>query len=168
LLLVVATPESVPRVADGLRALKLPPASALGTRSHEVFVEYVGPDLEEVARLTGLSANEIVTRHSNREYTVAFLGFQPGFPYLAGLDPALAVPRRSTPRTEVPPGSIGIAGDVTGIYPRASPGGWRIIGRAGLVVSDVGSIQVDEHLLFDASSDPPARFAPGDKVWFLP
>jgi KipI family sensor histidine kinase inhibitor len=97
--------------------------------------------------------NDVVQRHAGATYTVAFLGFQPGFPYLAGLDRALVTPRKDTPRTEVPAGALGIAGDVTGIYPRSSPGGWQLIGRT-------------DATLFDVARDPPALLAPGDTVRF--
>jgi KipI family sensor histidine kinase inhibitor len=82
------------------------------------------------------------------------LGFRPGFPYLLGLDPALAMPRRATPRARVPAGSVGIGGAQTGIYPDAAPGGWQLIGRTPL-------------RLFDPARQPPARFAPGDRVRFV-
>jgi KipI family sensor histidine kinase inhibitor len=119
----------------------------------EVPVRYDGEDLPEVARLTGLEPEEVVRRHTAPLYTVAFLGFSPGFPYLVGLDPALAVPRRDSPRTSIPAGSVGLAGDQTGIYPTASPGGWRLIGRT-------------EVILFDPGRDPPALLGPGDRLRF--
>ncbi|QSA96026.1 5-oxoprolinase subunit PxpB [Methylococcus sp. EFPC2] len=114
-----------------------------------------GPDLDEVAQHTGLSPDEVVTRHSGGLYRVHFIGFMPGFPYLGGLDPALSTPRRAEPRTLVPAGSVGIAGDQTGIYPLASPGGWRIIGRTPL-------------RLFDPGRDPPCLLSPGDRIRFVP
>ncbi|MGB7192346.1 MAG: 5-oxoprolinase subunit PxpB [Collimonas pratensis] len=113
-----------------------------------------GPDLEEVARHTGLSPAEIVKRHTAAEYIVYFIGFQPGFPYLGGLDPKLATPRRSEPRLLVPAGSVGIGGSQTGIYPAASPGGWQLIGRSELQ-------------LFDPSASPPTLLQPGDRVRFV-
>ncbi len=93
-------------------------------------------------------------RHTAVDYLVAFLGFTPGFPYLVGLDPALHVPRRATPRTRVPAGSVGLAGSQTGVYPTASPGGWQLIGRT-------------EAVLFDPDRDPPALLAPGDRLRFV-
>ena len=123
-----------------------------------VPVEYggaAGPDLEEVAKLTGLPPDEVVHRHSNAEYRVYFLGFQAGFPYLGGLPPELAVPRLDRPRPEVPAGSVGVAGRQTGIYPVSAPGGWRLIGRTSL-------------RLFDAALNPPALLRPGDLVKFEP
>ena len=91
----------------------------------------------------------MVARHTAADYTVAFLGFSPGFPYLIGLDPALSVPRLDSPRTAVPSGSVGIGGDQTGVYPSATPGGWRLIGTT-------------ERVLFDPAARPPALLAPGD------
>ncbi|HEV8694979.1 MAG TPA: 5-oxoprolinase subunit PxpB [Lysobacter sp.] len=113
-----------------------------------------GPDLDSAAAELGLMPDELVQRHVNGEYTVAMVGFAPGFPYLLGLDPALALPRLATPRTAVPAGSVGIGGAQTGIYPRESPGGWRLIGRTPLV-------------LFDPAREPPALLAPGDRVRFV-
>src|ERR1051326_6136636 len=126
-------------------------------RTHEVDVAYggeLGPDLAEVARIHGILEREVVSLHCSVPYTVGFLGFVPGFAYLIGLPPALATPRLSTPRARVPPGSVAIGGEFTGVYPRATPGGWRIIGR-----SDV--------TLFDATLEAPARFAHGDVVRFV-
>ena len=126
-------------------------------REIEIAVHYGGshgPDLEDVARHAGLAADDVITRHSAVRYTVAMLGFAPGFPYLIGLDPALAMPRLDTPRTRVDAGSVGIGGAQTGIYPQAGPGGWRIIGRT-------------RQVLFDATRDPPALLAPGDHVRFV-
>lgn len=114
-----------------------------------------GPDLRDVARSCGLDPDEVVRRHAQTEYLVAMLGFSPGFPYLLGLDPALAVARLATPRTCIPAGSVGIGGAQTGVYPDPSPGGWRLIGRTPL-------------RLFDAAGDPPSRLLPGDRVRFVP
>ncbi len=114
-----------------------------------------GPDLEEVAENVGLRSEEVIVRHSGGEYRVYFLGFTPGFPYLGGLDSKLAMPRMSTPRALVPSGSVGIAGAQTGIYPKDSPGGWRIIGRTPF-------------RLFDPGRQSPCLLAPGDRLRFLP
>lgn len=122
----------------------------------EIPVRYggeAGPDLEAVAELLGLSPDEVVWRHAGASYTVAFLGFLAGFPYLAGLPPELAVPRLATPRTRVPAGSVAIASAQTGIYPVASPAGWRIIGQT-------------QRPLFDPTADPPTLLRPGDRVRF--
>jgi inhibitor of KinA len=110
-----------------------------------------GLDLDTVAEHAGLSRDEVIARHTAAEYTVAMLGFAPGFPYLLGLDPALQVPRRAIPRTRVPAGSVAIGGAQTGIYPRELPGGWHLIGRTPLV-------------LFDPAREPPCLLAPGDHV----
>jgi len=154
--LIVADPERagvLDELAARLPGLELPPAGAVAGGTVEVPVTYDGQDLPEVARLTGLAAEEVVRRHTEPEYTVAFLGFSPGFPYLVGLDPALEVPRRDTPRTSIPAGSVGLAGNQTGIYPTASPGGWQLIGRTDVT-------------LFDPGRDPPALLAPGARLRF--
>ena len=127
-------------------------------RMVEIPVRYggeYGPDLEDVARHTGLSAARVVELHSSAEYLVHFLGFSPGFPYLGGLPAELATPRLAAPRKLVPGGSVAIGGSQTGVYPVDSPGGWRIIGRTPL-------------RLFDAEASPPALLAMGDSVRFRP
>ncbi|GAA2784281.1 5-oxoprolinase subunit PxpB [Crossiella cryophila] len=116
-------------------------------------VVYDGPDLDLVARTAGLSTAEVVELHTGAAYTVAFCGFAPGFGYLTGLPEALRQPRLDSPRERVPAGSVGLAGEYTGAYPRASPGGWRLIGRTAAT-------------LFDVDRDPPALLAPGDRVRF--
>jgi len=113
-----------------------------------------GPDLAFVAAHTGLSADEVIRRHTAPTYTVYFIGFTPGFPYLGGMDVRLTAPRLETPRARVPAGSVGIAGPQTGVYPLESPGGWRIIGRTHLP-------------LFDLSAQPPSLLSPGDEVRFV-
>ena len=112
-----------------------------------------GPDLGEVAEHAKLAQAEVIALHTASEYHVAMLGFAPGFPYLLGLDARLHAPRRASPRTRVPAGSVAIGGAQTGIYPRELPGGWRLIGRTPLT-------------LFDAQRDPPALLAPGQRVRF--
>jgi len=116
-----------------------------------------GPDLEEAARLCGLAPDELVRIHAAPVYRVHLLGFTPGFPYLGGLDPRLAVPRLAVPRTRVPAGSVAIGGGQTGIYPVESPGGWRVVGRTPL-------------RLFDPAPGAARPFLldPGDGVRFLP
>jgi len=121
----------------------------------EILVHYDGADLEAVARLSGLSAAEVVARHCAPVYTVAFCGFAPGFAYLAGLDDALRLPRRAVPRTRVPAGSVAIADRYTAVYPHSSPGGWNLLGRTDAVV-------------WDAEREPPAMLAPGGRVRFVP
>jgi KipI family sensor histidine kinase inhibitor len=125
---------------------------------HEIDVCYggsAGPDLAEVARLRGMTEREIVALHSSPTYTVGFLGFAPGFAYLIGMPAALETPRLSTPRTRVPAGSVAIGGSFTAVYPRATPGGWRLLGST-------------DFALFDVSAPSPARLAPGDFVKFVP
>ena len=120
----------------------------------EVEVRYDGPDLEEVARLTGLSPDEVVLAHTSTPWRVGFGGFAPGFAYLVGGDPRLAVPRRSEPRASVPAGSVALAGEFSGIYPHASPGGWQLLGTT-------------DALLWDVERDPPALLSPGTTVRFV-
>ncbi|WP_426309153.1 5-oxoprolinase/urea amidolyase family protein [Cellulosimicrobium sp. E-16] len=121
----------------------------------EISVHYDGPDLEDVARWAGVSVEEVVARHSGREYEAAFGGFAPGFTYLAGVDPLIAAPRLATPRTRVPAGSVALAGELTAVYPGESPGGWRLLGRT-------------DARMFDVERDPPALVAPGARVRFVP
>jgi KipI family sensor histidine kinase inhibitor len=121
----------------------------------EIPVVYDGPDLEEVAGLTGLSPEAVIERHTSAEYVAAFLGFLPGFAYLTGGDERLRVPRREVPRTQVPGGTVAIAGPYSGVYPRDSPGGWRLLGSTAT-------------LMFDPAREPPALLAPGDRVRFVP
>ena len=102
-------------------------AAGARTREHRLAVTYDGPDLDDVARLTGLSQEEVVARHLAARYVVAFLGFAPGFGYLVGGDERLAVPRLDRPRERVPAGTVAIAGPYAGVYPRESPGGWRLL-----------------------------------------
>jgi len=114
-----------------------------------------GPDLGDVARHTGLTEERVVELHSAAEYLVYFVGFATCFPYLGGLPPELATPRLAAPRKQVPEGSVAIGGTQAGIYPLASPGGWRLIGRTHLK-------------LFDPSASPPPLLRMGDRVRFVP
>lgn len=114
-----------------------------------------GPDLALVASHCGMSEKQVVEAHSSARYIVYFLGFQPGFAYLGGLDEKLHVPRRAEPRLQVAAGSVGIGGAQTGIYPLSTPGGWQLIGRTSL-------------RLFNPQSMPPTLLGPGDSVRFLP
>ncbi|MGW5716099.1 5-oxoprolinase subunit B family protein [Amycolatopsis sp. NPDC003865] len=116
-------------------------------------IRYDGEDLSLVASDAGISADAVVELHTGAVYTVAFTGFAPGFGYLTGLPPQLRQPRLESPRTRVPAGSVGLAGEFTGVYPRESPGGWRLLGHTSAT-------------LFDPRADPPALFAPGDRVRF--
>lgn len=118
-----------------------------------IGVHYDGPDLRLVAETSGLSPDEVISAHSGVEYRVAFCGFAPGFGYLTGLPDVLRQPRLDQPRTRVPAGSVAIADEFTSIYPLASPGGWRLIGRT-------------DEVLFDPRREPPALLAPGDRVRF--
>lgn len=118
-------------------------------------VVYDGEDLAEVAGLTGLTVEEVVAVHAGPTYTVAFGGFMPGFAYLVGLDPRLRVPRRATPRERVPAGAVAIADEYSAVYPAATPGGWRLLGRCDAV-------------LFDVARTPPALLPPGTRVRFVP
>lgn len=113
-----------------------------------------GPDLEAVARETGLSAERVVELHAGAGYRVAFVGFSPGFAYLLGLPRALEVPRLASPRERVPAGAVAIAGPFAAVYPSATPGGWRLLGRT-------------EARLFDPTAARPARLAPGGRVRFV-
>lgn len=119
----------------------------------EIPVVYDGPDLEWVAEHTGLGVAGVIAAHTAGDWQVAFGGFAPGFAYLAGGDPRLAVPRLDRPRPTVPAGSVGLAGDFCGVYPRPSPGGWRLIGRTDAV-------------LWDLAREEPALLVPGATVRF--
>src|SRR6478672_5586849 len=118
-----------------------------------IDVVYDGADLEEVGKLTGLSPKEVVAAHTRTPWRVGFCGFAPGFAYLVGGDERLSVPRRSEPRTKVPAGSVGLAGEFSGVYPRESPGGWQLIGHT-------------DAELWDVDRDPPALLRPGMWVQF--
>lgn len=124
------------------------------SRVFEVPTVYDGPDLEAVARMWDMSTREVVHTHTATEMVVAFCGFAPGFAYCTGLPDRLTVPRLENPRTKVPAGSVGVAGEFTGIYPTASPGGWRLLGRTELT-------------LWDDTREYPATLAPGAVVRFV-
>ncbi len=135
-----------------------PATRPLGPQPHlpvTIPVVYDGPDLAEVSEQTGLSRESVVRIHSEREYIVYMLGFVPGFAYLGDLHPALVIPRRASPRTRVPAGSVAIAGAQTAVYPLTTPGGWHLIGSTPL-------------LLFDPARNPPALLTPGTRVRFEP
>lgn len=118
-----------------------------------IDVQYDGPDLAEIARLTGLTEREVVRVHSDSSWRVAFGGFAPGFAYLVTDHRALDVPRRAEPRTRVPAGAVGLAAEFTGVYPRSSPGGWQLLGTTDAV-------------LWDAAAAEPALLVPGRRVRF--
>lgn len=127
-------------------------------RQHEIEVEYggaAGPDLDAVAAFAGCSVDEVIARHLASTYRVYMLGFVPGFAYLGRVDRRIAAPRHRVPRERVPAGSVGIAGEQTGVYPLATPGGWQLIGRTSAV-------------MFDPNRTPASLLAPGDSVRFVP
>ena len=132
------------------------PARDRDAGSVELPVHYDGEDLELVARDAGCSVDEVVALHTGATLTVAFGGFAPGFAYLAGLPEALQQPRLDTPRPRIPAGSVGVAGEFGGVYPRTSPGGWRLLGR----------LTDDAPTLFEPDRDPPALLVPGTTVRF--
>ena len=139
--------EAVARIPTGARKV--------ARKRVEIPVRYDGPDLANVAALHGISAQRVVELHASAVYSVAFLGFVPGFAYLTGLPEALWTPRLAAPRKVVPAGSVGIAGEQTGVYPIATPGGWQLIGTTDAV-------------LFDATRDPMSLLESGDEVVFRP
>ncbi len=154
-LVVARTPRDLARVRQALAEVDPDPRTERTSGDVvELPVVYDGPDLHEVARLTGLTPDEVVAAHTGTPWTVAFGGFAPGFAYLAGGDPRLHVPRRDEPRPRVPAGSVGLAGELSGVYPRESPGGWQLLGR-----TDVR--------LWDLDRDPPALLRPGAAVLFV-
>jgi KipI family sensor histidine kinase inhibitor len=118
-----------------------------------IDVVYDGADLADVAELTGLDVPAVIGAHTSRPWRCGFGGFAPGFAYLVGGDPQLAVPRRSEPRTKVPAGSVGLAGEFSGVYPRQSPGGWQLIGHT-------------DAMLWDVDRPQPALLMPGMRVQF--
>ncbi len=121
----------------------------------EVPTRYDGPDLAEVAERTALSVDDVIALHSGTEFVAAFCGFAPGFAYLSGLPAVLQLPRRPSPRTLVPAGSLAMASEFTSVYPTASPGGWHLLGTVAVS-------------MFDLTREPAALIAPGDRVRFVP
>lgn len=156
-LLVARRTSDLPGIGERVRLLAADlDRSGSTERAHvvDIPVRYDGPDLEDVSGITGLSVQEVVDAHTGTSWRVGFGGFAPGFAYLVGGDPRLVVPRRSSPRTSVPVGAVGLAGEFSGIYPRSSPGGWQLIGSTDVV-------------LWDAERDPPALLQPGATVRFV-
>lgn len=158
---IVPAARTVLLVGQGLEALAaelpgwpLPPLAPPAQAPLEIPVTYDGPDLDDVCALTGLARDELVALHTGATLTTAFCGFAPGFGYLSGLPERLHVPRRATPRVHVAAGSVSLAGEFTGVYPRASPGGWHLIGHTTLA-------------LWDERRDPPSLLAPGTPVRFV-
>jgi KipI family sensor histidine kinase inhibitor len=154
-LLVSLDPEvtSAATLRAALGELRPGSETAGGDERHVIEVRYDGEDLDEVARLTGLSPADLVDAHTGTPWRVAFCGFAPGFSYLVGGDPRLHVPRRDEARVRVPAGAVAIAGEFSSIYPRVSPGGWQLLGHTDAV-------------LWDAAADPPAVLLPGAVVEF--
>ena len=152
---VLVVLDRTPSEADAtaLRRIPLEPPDRATGEGVDLPVVFDGPDLAEVAELTGRSVPALVETLTTTELTVAFGGFAPGFAYLTGLPPELHVPRRATPRTRVPAGAVGLAGPFAGAYPRASPGGWQLVGHTDAV-------------LFDVDREPPALLVPGVRVRF--
>lgn len=143
------------RLAARLPTWEIPPLPARADAAIELPVRYDGPDLADVATLWGVREHDVPRIHTAAEFRVAFCGFAPGFGYLTGLPSRYDVPRRATPRTAVPAGSVGLAGPYTGVYPRSSPGGWQLIGTTDAV-------------LWDHARVPAALLAPGTRVRFVP
>lgn len=145
------------RLRDAVDAALSTPAGEKTARPEQVipvcYGGHFGPDMDAVATHCQLSPEAVAARHAAASYRVAMIGFAPGFPYLLGLDPALAMPRRRDPRQRVPMGSVAIGGEQTGIYPAELPGGWQLIGRTPLP-------------LFDVNAQPPSWLMPGDRVRF--
>lgn len=152
-LVVASDPTALGAVAA--LAADPPSGTATATAREEVVlaVRYDGEDLAAVALECGLSEDEVVRRHAQARYVVEFVGFAPGFAYLAGLDPVLHLPRLASPRPSVPAGSVAIAGPYAAVYPRSSPGGWRLLGHT-------------DEVLFDAGDAPPSRLEAGTVVRF--
>ncbi len=141
-------------VAAAVRTATPRPDARAGGDVVELPVRYDGEDLDELAAQLDSTPAELVRRHTGAEWTVAFCGFAPGFGYLTQDGGGWDVPRRPSPRTRVPPGSVALAGEFSGVYPRESPGGWQLIGRTDVAV-------------FDLDRDPPALLRPGVRVRFV-
>ena len=149
-------------LAEGIESkVELPVGAGAREDEHRLEVRFggeAGPDLASVARELGFDEARVVELLCAARLRVAFVGFAPGFPYLIGLPRELEIARLASPRPRVPAGSVAIAGPFAGVYPSSTPGGWRLLGRIG----------GHEPPLFDPRRDPPARFAPGDRVRFVP
>ncbi|GII22735.1 5-oxoprolinase subunit PxpB [Planosporangium mesophilum] len=154
LLRVDSRQTGVDAVTRAVAAVRLGTGRQREARTVEIPVIYDGEDLYEVGRLTGLGERGVVAAHTGQTWTVAFAGFAPGFGYLVGEDDRLHVPRRANPRTRVPAGAVGLAGEFSGIYPRESPGGWQLLGRT-------------HRRMWDPQRNPPSLLAPGIRVRFV-
>ncbi len=155
-LLIVTDPAvtSLPTIETAVRALPPGHHEQLEGEVVEFPVVYDGEDLAEVASLLDCDVDEVVRRHTAQPWTVAFCGFAPGFGYMTSDSWGWDLPRRSSPRTKVPPGAVALAGPFCGVYPRESPGGWQLIGRTEVPV-------------FDLSREPAALLRPGNRVQFV-
>ncbi|MGY1714522.1 5-oxoprolinase subunit B family protein [Geodermatophilus nigrescens] len=155
--LLVVDPEvtSLDAVEAALRRVTPRPGGRADAGLVELPVVYDGADLADVAAHLGVAPEEVVARHADTEWTVAFSGFAPGFGYLTPAGGGWDVPRRPSPRTRVPAGAVAVAGGFTGVYPRESPGGWQLVGRTDVAV-------------FDLARDPAALLRPGVRVRFVP
>lgn len=154
LLLRIAPGVDADAVAEAVTGLPTTSVTRAGREeSVTIPVVYDGEDLDDVAELTGLTRRGVVEAHTSATWTVAFCGFAPGFGYMVGDDPRLHVPRRHEARTRVPAGSVALAGEFAGVYPRPSPGGWRLLGRT-------------EARIWDLDRDPPGLLRPGVRVRF--
>ena len=136
-----------------LSAVRVTPGARIGGEVVTIPVRYDGPDLAELAELLGMTPDDLVARHAGARWRAAFAGFAPGFAYLTSVDFGLEVPRRATSRPRVGAGSVGLAGEFSGVYPRESPGGWQLLGRT-------------DAALWDVHRDPPALLRPGTEVRF--
>lgn len=139
-LLKLDSPRQQAAVRRRLRTLRVDAGmvpTAPAVEPMVIDVVYDGADLAEVADRTGLTTAQVINAHTATPWQVGFGGFAPGFAYLVGGDPRLSVPRRSEPRSSVPAGAVGLAGEFTGIYPRRSPGGWQLIGHTDVVLWDI-------------------------------
>ncbi|WP_309109728.1 5-oxoprolinase subunit PxpB [Saccharothrix sp.] len=151
--LISTKPGGLASVRRVLETVDLEHRAETDPREVVIPVVYDGPDLDLVAETAGVGPDEVARLHTSATYSVAFCGFAPGFAYLVGLPQVLQQPRLDSPRTKVPAGSVGVAGEYTAAYPRATPGGWRLIGRT-------------DAPLFDPRRDPAALLQPGDRVRF--
>jgi KipI family sensor histidine kinase inhibitor len=160
-LVIVRDGGDIASLRPALARLAATASAATGRRSGdgdaeavEIGVHYDGPDLDDVAEMTGLARHEVIEAHTASSWRVAFGGFAPGFAYLTGGDSRLQVPRRREPRTTVPAGSVALAGEFSAVYPRSSPGGWQLLGHTDTVI-------------WDLDRDPPALLRPGVTVRFV-
>lgn len=157
ILIKLADPRYQAPTRQRLGKLRLQPGSApvrpIGQADVTIDVVYDGADLHEVAKLTGMTPEQVIAAHTGSQWQVGFMGFAPGFAYLVGGDERLQVPRRAEPRTSVPAGAVALAGEFSGIYPRQSPGGWQLIGHTDAV-------------MFDVHRDQPALLTPATWVQF--